>query len=70
MTDYQLIKQLVNEMKIGEVRTIPMPKNIKMFRSHLTSMSSGGIGRFTTKSDDDKLHIARIKKESVWDKLT
>jgi hypothetical protein len=66
MTDYQLIKQFVAEMEIGETRTIDKPLNLKVFRSHLSVLSSGGKGKFVTKTEGDKLHVKRIKKEKIW----
>ena len=40
MNDYQLIKQLVDEMNVGEIKTIDKPENVDNFRSYLSIVSS------------------------------
>lgn len=66
MTDYQLIKQLVDEMNVGEIKTIDKPENVDNFRSYLSIVSYKQQKRFSTKVSGDKMLVKRIKKEKAW----
>ena len=68
MNDYQLAKSVVQKLNIGDVEMVE-PSDIEDFRRYLTIVSKKKNMKFTTKSHDGKLLVARIERPDVFDKF-
>jgi hypothetical protein len=65
MNDYQLVKEIVSGMNIGEIKTVK-PDNVLVFRKYLTEQGQKNQKTFRTKKENGNLLVKRIKKEKIW----
>lgn len=57
--DYQTAHELINNMKIGNSKTVEV-SNVKAFRKYLSDLGSKNHIKFTTRKDNGSLFIMRI----------
>jgi len=61
ITEYELAKQLVENMEVAEVKTLDKPENLNTFRQYLTNFSQKQQKKFTTKVSGDKIKVMRVE---------
>lgn len=67
---YKLANNTVENMDIGDLRTIEMPDNLAYFRKYLSEIGKHTRRKFTTITAGDKLQILRVQYSNIHSKET
>lgn len=69
-TLYALAKETIAEMKVGELKEIKVPGNLRAFRKYLSEIATKEKKKFSTRLTGRNLHIMRVQYSSIQDKLS
>lgn len=58
---YQLCKETIEGMEVGDFKMIDMPSNVNRFRRYMLELAARKGKKITTKTIDGKLRVMRIK---------
>jgi len=67
-TMYELVARTIDNMNIGDTKSIKVPENLGYFRKYLSEISKRYNQKYTTKIVDGKLEILRIKYSNIYSK--
>ena len=67
-TLYNTVLSTIDNMEIGDSRILAIPGQLKAFRKYLTEISQRQGKKFTTKVQNNKLVILRIKYSNIYSK--
>lgn len=69
MDMYNLVKNTIDDLKIGNSISIKTPVNLRYFRKYLSEISRREGKKFTTKkTENGKLIIFRVKYSNIYSK--
>lgn len=69
MSMYSFVQNTIDDIKMGQLVTIPLPDKLGAFRKFLSEISSKDHKKFTTKVKGSELHIMRVQYYSIPEKI-